>query len=228
MTALTSDQAPEAIRRDQQAAGYLEHSKFPVQIDRLKRFIATVPRNGLAYDLGCGPGPTTRMLLDHGLDVIGVDFSRASLAINRQTCPEATFVQADLRAVDLEPLSVDGLMMADFLQHLPSAEDREAFLANAFAALKPGGWFYLSFFNVNVVNWIKGDIHGSFAEGTIRYSRLAPAEVLKSLPQNIRVGRVRGMNISHVPAIDRLITSLPVSHYLARMVVITGCAASSR
>ena len=38
-------------------------------------------------DIGCGPGPTTRMLLESGArDILSVDFSINSLRINKDIC----------------------------------------------------------------------------------------------------------------------------------------------
>src|SRR5262245_44434068 len=49
--------SPEMIVRDIQAEGYLKHPKFPTQIDRMRRFIARLPRSARpVLDLGCGPG----------------------------------------------------------------------------------------------------------------------------------------------------------------------------
>jgi 2-polyprenyl-3-methyl-5-hydroxy-6-metoxy-1,4-benzoquinol methylase len=221
---LLSEAPAEMLRRDAQASGYLQHSKLPTQIDRMRRFVRRQLPGGLVLDLGCGPGPTTAMLADAGYDVVAVDFSRASLEINRQSCPEAAFVQADLTALRFAGEVANGLMMADFLQHLPGAEYREEFLRRTFAALKPGGWFFLSFFNINVVNWLKGDIHGAFAEGTIRYTRLPAQEVRRALPPNIEVASEQPMNIVGNPAADRLASRLPFARLLSRMTILTGYA----
>ncbi len=58
--------------------------------------------------------------------------------------------------------------MCDFLQHLGGHEARSAFLSKAFSWLAPGGYFYLSFFNFNIKNYLKGDLRGHFADGAIR------------------------------------------------------------
>ena len=69
----------EAKTRDNQAQDYLIHSKFPTQIDRMNRWMLNIPKHlldGIMLDLGCGPGPTTKMLLDIGArNIFAVDFS---------------------------------------------------------------------------------------------------------------------------------------------------------
>src|SRR5690348_10484684 len=81
----TLEQIPEAATRDREASQYLKLPKFPTQLDSVVRFIDTLPPELKAFaalDLGCGPGPTTALLLQRGYRVVGVDFSAASLRLN--------------------------------------------------------------------------------------------------------------------------------------------------
>jgi len=215
--------------RDLQARAYLLHAKFPTQIASFVKWLGSnSAMAGLALDLGCGPGPYTRSLQEAGYQVMAVDFSLASLQINAVTCRSArnpqssTFVQADLNTLMLKPESVDIVVMADFLQHLGGRAQRERLLHEVFTALKPGGRFYLSFFNMNIKNFLKGDIHGEFAGGDIRYERLTVANVLSAIPNFIQVEQVQPLNIFHSAWLDSLATKLPGAFYLARMSVVTG------
>jgi SAM-dependent methyltransferase len=213
--------SPEMMVRDRQAGGYLEHVKFPAQIDRMQRFIKGLLRPSRpVLDLGCGPGPTTQMLSERGFEVIAVDFSRRSLKLNR--AKSTLFVQADLRDIRFAMGSVDGLMMADFLQHLGDFEVQEGFLKRAFEALSSGGWFFLSCFNANIKHILRRDINGAFADGNIRYVRSTPSHILKMLPQTVRVDSVRPMNIFHRPILDNVVTRLPMARLIAKMTVVTG------
>ena len=48
----------EAVIRDRQAKGYLQHSKFPCQLNNFSKWINSlpIPKQGeIALDLGCGP-----------------------------------------------------------------------------------------------------------------------------------------------------------------------------
>jgi len=219
---------PEMRQRDNAAEGYMQHRKFPTQKDRLRRFIADM-RTGkeqAVLDLGCGPGPTTGLLIDAGYHVTAVDFSRRSLRINATSLTKdaehAVFVQADMRDILFREECADGLMMADFLQHLGDADVQRRFLHKAFAALKPGGWFYLTFFNTNIVNRMKGDVVGSFSNGQIPYRRLSAREVRAMLPGNARVTATAFSNIFHDVWPDRIATALPGAGLLARMVILSG------
>ena len=216
----------ESVTRDQQASGYLLHAKHRVHIDRIRRFLSrTKPHSGSVLDLGCGPGPTVKILADAGFTVTGVDFSPASLEINKASCaglnPPPNFVHADLRTWAPEPFSADGLMMSDFLQHIGDMTARRAALERYFTALRPGGWFYLSTMNYNAKNWLRGDRAGVWP-GSIPYWRTTPGEVVSLLPNGLRTYRVDVCSISHAPRLDRMLCALPGARAAARWVILTG------
>ena len=220
----------EIETRDHQARGYLQHAKFPTQIARLRRFLARIPKHARTYpalDLGCGPGPNTQLLVDSGYRVVAVDFSRESLLVNRESVrsvpqAEVCHVQADLKQLDLAPACTQLLLMCDFLQHLGEASVRRAFLARAFKWLQPGGYFYLSFFNLNIKNYLKGDVHGAFAAGSIQYERLVAGEVITMFPDDIAIDAITPMNIFHQALPDRLAARLPGARFLSRLMAIEG------
>ena len=220
--------SPEMLVRDQDALNYLSHPKFPSQITRLEHFIQSHPKRvqgGKVLDLGCGTGPTTDLLLQASYEIVAVDFSIRSLSVNAQLCGNssmnALFVQGDLNVIEFENNSFDGLMMADFLQHLGNQAMQRAFLHKVFDTLKPGGWFYLSFFNMNLFHRLKGDLEG--VHGNIGYRRMSLGEVRNMLPKSALIERESVMNIFYHPGLDNLALRLPFAPCLARMAVIEGC-----
>ena len=221
---------PEVRTRNNQAKGYLLHSKFPTQISRMKKWMSNIPEkllDGIILDLGCGPGPTTKMLLEIGArKILSSDFSINSLRINQDICQnhasKPIYLLQDIRNIKLRKNSISVLVMADFLQHITDENERVALLNNAFDSLIPGGYFFLSFFNINIKNYLKNDIKRSFSYGTIKYERLNYKKVISSLSENIIVDRVIPMNISHNAIFDRLLCALPFSNLFSRMVVIQG------
>lgn len=229
----TLERIPEAATRNQEAPHYLQLPKFPTQRDSVGRFIESLPaelRAFSALDLGCGPGPTTAMLLERGYRVVAVDFSSASLRVNAAANAEhesrVMYVAADLNELRVARESCGVLVMADFLQHLGDMDDQRRFLHNTMPALVPGGRFYLSCLNYNVKNWWKKDRIGSFSggamPGTIRYRRSQVREVLSMLPNTIEVLTIQPMNIFHNAEADRMAARLPLPFLLARMIVVTG------
>jgi trans-aconitate 2-methyltransferase len=78
-----------------------QYLKFADERTRAARdLLAPVPidRPRLVYDLGCGPGNSTELLIERFPEarIIGVDSSPDMLAKARKSCPQATFMEADL------------------------------------------------------------------------------------------------------------------------------------
>ena len=218
----------EARARDRQARGYLSHGKFPTQLYRMRQFIHSLPAPSElpVLDLGCGPGPTTALLLQAGHSVVAVDFSAESLRANASHCgpvmDRALFVHADLRTLRFISKRASGLMMSDFLAQLGDQSIQRDFLARAFEALVPGGWFFLSVVNTNLKNLIRRDLVGSFSDGAIVYHRLTARKVVNMIPEDIVVESITPMNIFHGVALDRLAANLPFAKLFARWILVCG------
>tara|TARA_B100001142_G_scaffold219245_1_gene217403 strand:+ start:252 stop:1085 length:834 start_codon:yes stop_codon:yes gene_type:complete len=221
---------PSVKTRDKQADKYLKHAKFPTQISIIRSWMSSLPSDllsGLVLDLGCGPGPYTKMLVELGFDnVFAVDSSIDSLIINKEICSKydknVIYMLQDVRNIQFPENSVSALVMADFLQHIIGQKDREQFLIKVFKSLKSGGVFFLSFFNINIKNYLKNDISGSFSNGSIKYERLDYKEVISSFPDNIIIDKIIPMNIFNDSLYDKLVCYLPFSKFFSRMIVIQG------
>ena len=220
----------EVKARNHQAKGYLMHGKFPTQISRMQRWMINIPKSlltGVTLDLGCGPGPTTKMLLEIGAkNILSADFSINSLRINKNICQHYSekpiYILQDIRDINLRENSISVLVMADFLQHITDKNERDEFLNKGFKSLIPGGYFFLSFFNINIKNYLRNDVVGSFSSGMIKYERLNYKQVVSSFPNNIVVDRIIPMNISNHTVFDRLLCSLPFANFFSRMIIIQG------
>ena len=87
-------------------------------------------------DLGCGTGTLTRLLVDEGYLVDGLDFSPEMVRRAREKVPEATFVVGDASTPDLDPASYDVVLCRHVLWALP---DPVAALRRWVDLLRPGG-----------------------------------------------------------------------------------------
>jgi SAM-dependent methyltransferase len=97
--------------------------------------------SGRILDLGCGSGvPATKLLVEKGFEVVGLDFSPVQIARARQLVPGAKFIEADIATWKCEPSSFDGIVSLYALIHLPLQDQRELF-PRIRRWLRPHGYF---------------------------------------------------------------------------------------
>ena len=109
----------------------------------LDRFLAEVTPGGLILDLGCGAGdPIAAYMASRGFRVIGLDASRAMLALARERYPDGDWRYGDMRALDL-PERFDGILGWNSFFHLTRDEQR-AVLPQLSAHLNPEGALMLT------------------------------------------------------------------------------------
>lgn len=87
-------------------------------------------------DLGCGTGTLTRLLVDAGYEVDGLDFSPAMIEQARNKVPEAEFIVGDASDPTLEAGSYDAVLCRHVLWALP---DPVAALTHWVRLLRPDG-----------------------------------------------------------------------------------------
>lgn len=104
-------------------------------------------------DVGCGAGFLSNHLTGRGLDVTGLDASRASLdvAARHDVTGRARYVLGDALALPFPAASFDAVCAMDFLEHV---EDPGAAIAEIARVLKPGGLFFFHTFNRNPIAWL--------------------------------------------------------------------------
>ncbi|WP_228771884.1 class I SAM-dependent DNA methyltransferase [Actinokineospora iranica] len=114
-----------------------------VQIAETAWLIEHLPAGARVLDLGCGSGlPTTKQLLDAGLEVVGVDESTVMLDLAREQAPGATYLHGDLR--EISELGEFDAAVAFFALLMLSKTDIEATLRSIRATLRGPGLLVLS------------------------------------------------------------------------------------
>ncbi|MEX2519387.1 MAG: class I SAM-dependent methyltransferase [Paracoccaceae bacterium] len=117
------------------ASAYEAHARFVTDLAGPVVALLDPVRGERILDLGCGDGPLTRALADHGCEMVGVDASADMVA-------RAVARGVDARAMDGHELSFDAEFDAVFSNaalHWMTRPD--AVIAGAARALKPGGRF---------------------------------------------------------------------------------------
>ena len=74
----------------------------------LDLFLSLIPVHSTLLDLGCGSGkPIADYLIQQGHTLIGVDSSDVMIAMAQKNFPKQTWVQADMRTVELDQKLAD-------------------------------------------------------------------------------------------------------------------------
>lgn len=93
----------------------------------LDRMLALLPDQANVLDLGCGSGkPIATYLIEQGCAITGVDSSELMLQMARANFPEQTWLQADMRQLNLEQ-KFDAILAWDSFFHLTQDDQRHMF-----------------------------------------------------------------------------------------------------
>lgn len=98
--------------------------------------------HGLVIDLGCGSGRWARELNRAGYDVLGVDQSRAMIALARRIAPKSRFKVASLLRTELprcDAITSIGECLNYCFDRANSNRSLARLFKRAYAALRPGG-----------------------------------------------------------------------------------------
>jgi SAM-dependent methyltransferase len=106
----------------------------------LGELAAFLPTGASVLDLGCGAGvPASRILVDYGLRVTGLDISGVQIRRARSLVPEATFLHADMATWNCDADSFDAIITLYALIHVPLVDQRRLF-PRMTRWLRPGGY----------------------------------------------------------------------------------------
>ncbi|MEO3874126.1 class I SAM-dependent methyltransferase [Nonomuraea sp. B12E4] len=100
---------------------------------------------GPVAELGCGPGQTTALLRDLGLDTFGVDLSPVMIDLAREAYPDLRFEVGSMDALDLADGELGGIVSWYSIIHVPPRE-LPPYFAEFRRVLAPGGHLLLGFF----------------------------------------------------------------------------------
>lgn len=123
----------------------------PLAMTLVAETAATVtPRATDLLDIGCGAGNYSLKVLQHlpNLNVTLVDLSQNMLAraterVRAVTNGSVAAVQGDVRAISLEPQSVDIIVAAAVLHHLRTDDEWRMVFRQFFDALRPEGSIWI-------------------------------------------------------------------------------------
>jgi 2-polyprenyl-3-methyl-5-hydroxy-6-metoxy-1,4-benzoquinol methylase len=100
-----------------------------------------IPDDGKVIgSIGCGPAGTEAVLAQRGYEVHGVDVAPEAIEIAKPRLASARLISPADRE-PFSPNSLDGLILADVIEHIPQAWDA---LRSFVKAVRPGGWVVIS------------------------------------------------------------------------------------
>ena len=118
----------------------------PVDRALLVAFIELIKRQTVVRvaDVGCGPGRVTAFMAERDLDVVGVDVSKAMLAVARTAHPHIKFEEGELAALPIGTGSLGGAVCWYSIIYTPLDRLAEAF-HELTRVLIPRGYLLLAF-----------------------------------------------------------------------------------
>jgi len=102
-----------------------------------------VPAGADLLEVGCGAGEPLGIALAARYRYRGIDLSPRQIELARTAMPGADLAVGDLRSVAVPPTSLDAVVAAYVMGHVPVA-DREAAYRRIATGLRPGGWWCAS------------------------------------------------------------------------------------
>jgi SAM-dependent methyltransferase len=109
----------------------------------LDRLIPLLQAGDPVLDLGCGCGIPTSEVLAASFRVTGVDFSETQIDRAQSLVPRATFLRADMTAIDFPAGSFAAIVAFYSVIHVPLAEQRPLF-GRLFDWLRAGGYLLVT------------------------------------------------------------------------------------
>lgn len=120
-------------------------SKYEKWNDLIKEQINKYNIKGNAIDLACGTGAISKMLLDLGFNVVGVDKSKYMINIAKEKLKKyndkISFIIDDLRTFNTSKKFNFGVSFYDSLNYLLSIDDLTKVFENIYNHLYPGAYF---------------------------------------------------------------------------------------
>jgi cyclopropane fatty-acyl-phospholipid synthase-like methyltransferase len=129
-----------AYRDDRGCANAVSAEDTASYVTWLDELAHLLPCTARVLDLGCGAGvPASRILVDAGFDVTGLDISAVQIERARRLVPRAAFLHADMATWDCEPGSYDAIVTLYALIHVPLDDQRRIF-SRMVQWLRPHGY----------------------------------------------------------------------------------------
>ena len=110
--------------------------------DQANSFVKHV-KKGRVLDLGCGAGAHSKLLLEAGLEVVGIDFSEKMIREAKKKVPEGKFYVMDITGLDFPDAYFDSVFARASLLHVSKKQINKV-LDKLHNILKKNGLLYVA------------------------------------------------------------------------------------
>jgi SAM-dependent methyltransferase len=121
-----------------------EHEKKPKDREILYRFSQETEGKKPVWDLGCGPGQTTKYLKDLNVEIAGMDLSEKLLEQARAIHPDIHFQKGNILDLTFANCSIAGVVAFYAIVHFSEEQVGKVF-DEIFRVLLPGGVFLFTY-----------------------------------------------------------------------------------
>lgn len=121
---------------------YIENIK-DLNPKELREFIGMLPSDAKVLEIGCAGGRDSKVFLDRGFNLTGIDLVEEFIDFTKEACPEGEFYQMDVLDLDFPDKKFDAVWAHAVLLHLYDDDLLKA-LNNLNKVLKPGGKLFVS------------------------------------------------------------------------------------
>ncbi len=136
---------------------------------------------GRILDLGCGAGePFPRFFLEHGWEVVGVDFSKKMLELAARYAPRMHAYHANILDVDFAEASFDAITCIYSLFHIPR-DHHPALFARFSRWLRPGGKVLFTYATREYTGQDEFEGLKEFMGQSLFYSHTTPEQLRRQL-----------------------------------------------
>ncbi len=150
----------------------LFHSTRQYLWDDILVFKKYLHDNMSVLDIGCGTGRLYQIFQEfQGVDYIGLDQSEGQIAMAKQDFPDNKYIVSEMTNLPLEDKKFDFVFCIATLHHLPDVESRKKALLEMRRVLKPGGYLFMTNWNMNSAGaqktikkgkWFKTEENGGY------------------------------------------------------------------
>ena len=207
--ALSEIKVQEIARRD---LGYEKVKNYQLDLDRVAEYDAIKSAVGncegqWVLDAGCGVGQMTQVF-NGAVRGAGIDFSLTGLLnFNSKAVKKMDLIQGDVCRRYFREALFDTVISAQVIEHIPTHEERLAFIFQLSRAMKPSGLCVITVYNWDLSRKASGMPKEGLHNNGIFYHCYSESEFRSDLSRSFDVKAVWGVH-NYLPKTFRLVNAL--------------------